>query len=1445
MDSLCQRVSCSKAIRLFLNVVFFRHGLDSRSMSSISVSDALRLARMLIVGLCLAGLVARLERPTVWAVQDDAGRNQIVPHNQDGVPNEAYNPQEAIQAMSLPDGFQAELVVGEPELVNPIAMTFDERGRLWVTESLEYPRREAGPGRDRIKIFEDTTGDGQFDSVKIFAEGLNIPSGIAVGYGGVWVANSPDLLFMQDLDGDDRADKVEVVVTGFGRDDTHELPNSLTWGPDGYLYGLNGVFNYCTIEQDGKVHKFTCAMFRVDPETRQFEVFAEGTSNPWGIAFDDRGEAFVSACVIDHLWHLSESGYYLRQAGAYPPHTWIIDSIVDHKHFKAAYCGIHYFDSPAYPAEYRKKMVMGNIHGGSINVDEIEPLGSTYRARGNDDLLRANDVWFMPVAQKTGPDGCLYVLDWYDRYHCYQDANRDPQGIDRLKGRLYRIRYQETPRVTGFDLAKLDVAGCVKRLGDPNVFVRETAQRLLSQRLLAQPDNAGLVTALMECIRDESNSTDARRHACWALLSGRAVSADDWKTLSQHADPVIRKFAVRALGDFVQLQRKPERSEQWRTLGATVLPGMAERETQPEVQLALVVALRKVMGRAGLPWMLTTTAATGQDDGLLPRILWQNMLALVLQDETTLDELSELEGFRTHPFVADLAPRSARLLLDRGRVADALSMANRLPSTELGAEACRRVLEVIEQRIVGGELSQERWAEAVTESAVDLMALPNSTVRTRLTALTGDKEKLATLIEVAKDAFQEDAERQAAFSTLIFLSQREASGETLQACLDAAGAILESKGSTGLLQHVIDQLVRLPATAAAPVLARAAQTVEPSIRSRIIEAMTSRPEAAKVLLRSIGEPDQVLTRAMINETQIQRLLVMGDEELLELIATKWGTMQTGNRGLAADEMVRVRRVMREVKGDYNRGWLVYDRVCGQCHQFGGRGEQVGPSLDANGRASLSQLLSNIVDPNLVIGADYQARLVATTDGRVYSGLVLEDTADRLVLNLQGGKTVSIPRAEIDQEQVSPNSLMPEGQTRQLTDQEIADLMSILVLNDPLKRSGSQIPEANVVDQNQWSPDRYAPLLSEVFADFKTEQWMEGGLGLLATHQGRTAVVRTHPASPTQPTVLKRSVKLPAEPQHLRLGLHHHTAGAWKLVVQIDNQPFHTQVVNEDSCEAGWLDLELDLTSFAGREVEINLENHTFQQQFSFAYWSHAYLYPVDAALPEMRSVPAEEMEPQVVDRRKQPPVMPVPKGWVRLAPDYPVFVDLAEKRVIVDGQIVQNQAMLEMLACPVDSGKEHESVVAVYSNSQLIHAALLAVGAKPGSPVKFDPEFKAATGTTIRIEAEWLDENQQPQRINVRRWVRQLQTKKEMQTDWVFGGSIMYKDPDTGREYYLAEGGELVCVSNFATATMDLPTASPADAANQLYEANTDLIPPLGTPVRLYFVPDLSTVPKP
>ena len=328
-------------------------------------------------------------------------------------------------------------------------MTFDDRGRILDHRKrrVSAQARRAG-ARSREDSGGHATATAARNKVTVFADGLNIPTGVAVGYGGVWVLNAPDLLFLREKDGKEVSR--EVVFTGFGRTDTHELPNSLTWGPDGWLYGLNGVFNHSEIvDNNGKRHRFNCALWRYHPRTHEFQIVRR------------RHEQSVRPRV----GHRRQRDRRSLPLGQRPSVSFCRDrpsTTARPARFRRSRC--RSARSPitatrrrpiagsctSTPTRFRRSTASasasGNIHGGCLNVDRLTRDGATYLAKAEPDLLTANDAWFMPVSLKIGPDGCLYVLDWYDRYHCSQDAARDPAGVDRLKGRLYRLRYGDTPR---------------------------------------------------------------------------------------------------------------------------------------------------------------------------------------------------------------------------------------------------------------------------------------------------------------------------------------------------------------------------------------------------------------------------------------------------------------------------------------------------------------------------------------------------------------------------------------------------------------------------------------------------------------------------------------------------------------------------------------------------------------------------------------------------------------------------------------------------------------------------------------------------------------------------------------------------------------------------------------------------------------------------------------
>ena len=1130
-----------------------------------------------------------------------SAQDDFIPRRQEKPPGPPLSPAEAIAKMVVPEGFSVELVASEPDIVNPVAMTIDERGRFWITESFEYPRREPGPGKDRVKILEDTDGDGKADKFTVFMEGLNIPSGIAVGHGGVWVANSPDILFVQDTDGDGKADTSEVVVTGFGRDDTHELPNSLTWGPDGWLYGLNGVFNPAHVTygpknpnfKDGqKPWDFTCAMFRIHPKTREFQIFCEGTSNPWGIAFNDEGDAFVSACVIDHLWHLTETGYYHRQGGPYPPFTWKIESIVSHQHQLAAYCGIHWYDSDAYPEQYRKKLYMGNIHGSCINADRIERFESTYKAFPEPDFLSANDVWFMPVVQKTGPDGCLYILDWYDRYHCYQDANRDPAGIDRLKGRLYRIRYKDTPRAKPEDMAKLSDDELIQRLGSDNGYQRDIAQRLLTERLLLNGDHKELAVKLTLALF--LPGPDERLMPAFGVLcAGNQLSQELILTLMKKGVvPVAKAWAVRSAGD---LDKLPNRiSDEIFAL---------RNDPSPRVRLQVAIAAAKQESIPTIPTLVAVLAQAG-DDPLVSRIVWQNLHPLL--ETQTADFVAEVDRLESPKpaAVLNLLPRAADRILstpkpDTKAVAQMVTLLLQSETTDDAADRC---LQLLTARIRSGEITGDALSSIRTQLDASLSAaMKNNLTRpSTLSAIElATSLKMDDAIQAANNMFTKSSDEQ----TQLRIANALVTAGNVHA-LPLAEAILVSSKSTDVRRSAVQTIGRLGTKDASQALLQRLAELSADVQPAAIEALTDREESAIALLELVREAK--VPASLINANQAQKMLSMKSKPLAELVSKHWGVVRTERDPARVEFISRMRNELRTSHGDPVAGRIVFKKVCGQCHKIYGEGAEVGPDITRNGRASFEQLLSNVFDPSLVIGASYQALTVVTTEGRVISGLPIEDSPQRIVLKVQGDKQEILARSEVEEVVPSKLSLMPEGLEKQITPQEMHDLFAFITLDKPPEDADAKrLIGSRIIPGATSKPGEFPAFVEQLLPGYSTLKSGEGGIAVLENYYDRPAL-QTHPVSQTEPCRIATTTTLPvAAKVKLRLSVASHIQGDWQLVVNVNGKPRHQSIIKRGGDKVDWRDIVVDLSDLAGQPVTIELQNKANNWANEFGYWNAA------------------------------------------------------------------------------------------------------------------------------------------------------------------------------------------------------------------------------------------------
>jgi len=590
------------------------------------------MKRFLAAGLC-AGAVAVGTSVKLQAAAGDAPPA-------DSVKFAGLGPEEAAAAATVPEGFAMKLFAGEPDVKQPIAIALDGRGRLWVAEAYTYPRRAPeGQGRDRILILEDTDGDHRFDKRTVFIEKLNLVSGLAVGFGGVWVGAAPHLLFIPDLNGDDRPDgEPQVALDGWGFHDTHETLNTFTWGPDGWLYGCHGVFTHSNVGQpgapDSERTKINGGIFRVHPASRKFEVFSEGTSNPWGLDFDARGQAFIEACVIPHLFHMIQGARYQRQAGQhFNPHMYAeITQIGDHVHWAGsqgphaandrsdaaggghAHAGLMIYLGGSFPEKYRGQLFMNNIHGQRLNMDIPERRGSGFVGRHGADFVNFNDRWSQVLNMIYDQDGSVYIVDWYDKNQCHHG---NEAGHDRSNGRIFKLIYNNQPS-TPINLAQRSSGELLQLLGHKNEFYARQARRILQERGPSAETHA----ALRAMIPAEGGET-RQLHALWALHATGGLDEKGALEWLKHPREHVRAWAIQLTAEDGQVSDAALKE----------FAALAQADPSPVVRMYLGSALQRIA--PGRRWeVLAALLAHGEDaeDHNLPTVYWCAAEASVAAD---------------------------------------------------------------------------------------------------------------------------------------------------------------------------------------------------------------------------------------------------------------------------------------------------------------------------------------------------------------------------------------------------------------------------------------------------------------------------------------------------------------------------------------------------------------------------------------------------------------------------------------------------------------------------------------------------------------------------------------------------------------------------------------------------------------------------------------------
>lgn len=557
---------------------------------------------------------------------------------------------EAAKRFTLPEGFSATLFAGEPDVVQPIGFTFDDRGRLWVAECLSYPEwnksaKENSKGKDRIVVFDDTDGDGRFDKRTVFADNLTNLSGLELGFGGVYICAMPYFKFIPtDFNADDPkpTGPAQTLLDGWDvKNAGHNVFGNLAWGPDGWLYGLCGIQSKNTVgkpsAKDEERAKFDCGMWRYHPVRRAFEVVTWGTTNPFGLDFDEYGQAFFTNCVIKHLWHAIPGAHYQRMYGQ-DPNRYVyqpMESCADHIHWGGgdwgtsrgglgihgeaggghAHVGTMIYLGDNWPDAYRNGLFTCNLHGNRVNNDVFERKGSGYIAHHGKDFLFANDTWFRGITIKYGPDGGVFVTDWSDTGECHNS-----KVVDQTNGRIFKVTYGNTTPF-GKNLSAMRDSELIALQGHKNEWMAAHARRLLHERAAA----GHMDDTVSEQAKPMLQGADIPKtlRALFALNAAGAINEHLLLDLMGHAEPYVRGWAIRlAVDDKVPSVACLARFAE-----------LAKSDPSAVVRLHLASALQRLPDK--MRWAIAEPLLSHAEDASdpnLPLMYWYGIEPLIKED---------------------------------------------------------------------------------------------------------------------------------------------------------------------------------------------------------------------------------------------------------------------------------------------------------------------------------------------------------------------------------------------------------------------------------------------------------------------------------------------------------------------------------------------------------------------------------------------------------------------------------------------------------------------------------------------------------------------------------------------------------------------------------------------------------------------------------------------
>ncbi len=973
-------------------------------------------------------------------------------------PTEARTPEEERAGFRLPPGFVMQLVASEPDVDKPMNLAFDDRGRLWVTSSREYPfpAAEGAPARDRVTILEDFAPDGRARKVTQFAEDLNIPIGVLpLSCNEALVYSIPSIDRLTDTDGDGKADKREPLYSTFGFVDTHGMASAFSWGFDGWIYACHGFSNSSAVRgADGEeVAMQSGNTYRFRPDGSHVEQVTWGQVNPFGLAFDPLGNLYSCDCHSRPLYHLLRGARY-PSFGKPDDGLGFGPEMMTHDHFSTGISGIAYYAADHFPADYRGSLFVGNVVTSRINRDTIEWTGASPRAIEQPDFVISDDPWFRPVDVELGPDGALYVADFYNKIIGHYEVPLTHPGRDRQRGRVWRIIYTgddgqaPPPAMPRADWSTATVAELSSDLAHPNLAVRIRAANALAR--LGGPEVFEGTRKLVE----DSPSADARAHAAWVLerigsLQDRQMilaATDPDRAPRVHlqrilaersafdlpdrrlataglrdADPFVRRSAAEALG------RHPASEAIRPLLDARQAAEPGDSHLVHSLRMALRDQLKSTDVWGALPSPLSERDRRDLADVAagVPSFPAASFLLAHLR------ELPENDANRLR-FVEHVARRG-----DTNTDVTLLAFARDQRPDDRGHQIALLLAYHRGTQARGAPLTDpaREWAEGLARgllSSNDEKAIAEGLDLAGTLGLGNLRDELTAIITAA-DAPEDRRAR--ACDAFVAIDPPGA--------IEPLGRLLADAGQpAGLRDRAAGGLSRINQDAAREKLLAAMSTVPGNLQRTIAIGLAGTKPGGQALLDAVTAGRA--SARVLQEPAVQIWLTRAGFDDLDarLNSLTAGLPPAAEAALA---LIDARRSgFGSAQPDPAKGAEVFRQQCAACHQVGGQGAKVGPQLDGVGARGLDRLLEDVLDPNRNVDQAFRTTTLSLADGRIVNGLLLREEGDILVLADSKGQEQRVPSAEVEERAIAPLSPMPANMVDQVPEADFYHLLAYLL-----------------------------------------------------------------------------------------------------------------------------------------------------------------------------------------------------------------------------------------------------------------------------------------------------------------------------------------------------------------------------------------------------------------